>query len=74
MATDSELHRAIGRVEGKLDMLLSHASKNDERISAVEKDISAVKSLSGLIAAGAAACVTVVAALADPVIKWFKGA
>ena len=33
------LERAIGRIEGKLDMLIALSEKNDARIGAVEKKL-----------------------------------
>lgn len=37
MEVTSELHQAVGRIEGKVDILLSISGTHDHRLSVVEK-------------------------------------
>jgi hypothetical protein len=49
----ANLERSIGRIEGKLDMLIELHTKNDKRLAAVEKKLwwfSGVWALGALIA------------------------
>lgn len=39
MVEDQELQRAVGRIEGKLDMLIEQTKGSNKRLSAVEKKV-----------------------------------
>lgn len=65
-----EIHRSLGRLEGKLDLILAaqkaasdQHSALDNRVRTVETEVTSMKTTSGLIASGASFIVSIGAAL-----------
>ena len=74
-----DLHRSLGRVEGKLDLLITQlqehreeVSKFDNRLTEVEQHVALSKKVAGAVGAVSAGAVTVVVAAFDPITKWFS--
>jgi hypothetical protein len=74
-----DIQRSLGRVEGKLDLLLGQMAEHhrevgnvDSRLAQVEAEAAASKKAAGVLGAVAAGIVTVAVAAIDPITKLFK--
>lgn len=80
MEDHADLNRSLGRLEGKMDLALQgqeqlrgevkHLSK---RLDSIEADKLIRKRTTAFIGAAVGSLVTLVAGLADPLYRWFKG-
>ena len=75
-----EIPRSIGRLEGKVDLLLLQFREHREevkdvnkRLSVVEQDAHFQRRAASTLGAIAGAVVTSAIAFMDPLMKWLKG-
>jgi hypothetical protein len=74
-----DIQRSLGRVEGKLDILLGQMAEHhkevgdvESRLAKVEVDTAASKKVAGVLGAVAAGAVTISVAAFEPITKLFK--
>lgn len=73
-----DLQRSLGRVEGKLDLLIDQLKEHreevtafDKRLTSIEQHVAVSKKITGGVAAATAGVVTVVVTAFEPISKWF---
>lgn len=75
-----DLHRSIGRLEGKMDLLLLQFKEHQDevkdfnkRLTSMEQETTAQRRVAGTLGAIAGGIVTSAIAFVDPLMRWFKG-
>ncbi len=52
--TDDHIHRTLGNLEAKVDILLERTQEYDKRLATVEAHAGSTRTLAGMFGAGAA--------------------